>query len=104
MISLQQIQDFLDEYCLLLGFEIYDKSVIDFRVTDDYFRLKLNSNEIIINEFKRFPFVEDLLNGRSFERSFDGLNTLKHTYKQLFDELTFYTNYDINDLDSFITK
>lgn len=100
----QQIQNYLDEYCMILGFESYDRSVIEFKITDDYFRLKLNSNEIIINEFKRFPFIEDLLNGRSFERSFEGLNIFKHTYKQLFDELTFYTNCDVNDLDSFITK
>lgn len=104
MILMQQIQDFLDEYCLLLGFEGYDKSVLEFKVNDDYFQIKLNGNEMIINEFKRFPFIEDLISGRKFKRSIEGLNELEHTYEQLFNELKFYTEYDINDLDYFITK
>lgn len=104
MILMQQIQDFLDGYCLLLGFEEYDKSVLEFKVNDDYFQIKLNGNETIINEFKRFPFIEDLISGRKFERSVEGLNKLKHTYEQLFNELRFYTGYDFYDLDYFITK
>lgn len=101
---MQQFQDFLDEYCFLLGFESYGKPVLEFKVNDDYFQIKLNSFEMIINEFKRFSFIEDLLNGRKFKRSVEGLDEMKRSYKQLFDELMFYTNYDVNDLDSFITK
>lgn len=101
---MQQIQDLLDEYCLLLGFESYGKSVLEFKVNNDYFQIKINDNEIIINEFKRFSFIEDLISGRKFERTVEGLNELKHTYKQLFTELAFYTEYDINDLDAFVTK
>lgn len=99
----QQIQDFLDEYCITLGFESYDKSVIEFKVTNNYFQFKLNNNEAIINEFQRFSFVNDLLIGRTFERSVEGLNKLIYTYKPLFDELSFYTEYD-NELISFVTK
>lgn len=101
----EEIQDHIDEYCYTLGLiDLNDNSVIEFKVSNKYFQLILHNTEKSENEFKRFDFLEDLTNGRQFERSEEGMNEMLKAYQEFWEELSFYSQFDSLDLLPFVTK
>lgn len=104
MINLQHIQDLLDEYCMILGFNTYEKHLLTFNVDNYNFQLVLSTRENVINEFIKFSFCDDLVSGKKFARTLEGLDEMIAEYQELFNELFFYTDLEYDDFYSFITK
>lgn len=93
-----QMQNYFDEYSMILGVEEDEYSAIKCKISKQEIQISIVGTEKIINEFKRFDFIEDLLSGRTFPLSQEGINQLYTAYEDLFKELSFYTNFDKTDL------
>lgn len=97
-VYIQQLQDYLDDFTTIKGITNYEESVLNLNVTSRTISIACISSEKVINFLKPYHCVDNLLIGKRFDLTEEGITLMLNTYQDLFKELMFYTDFDDYEL------